>query len=85
MARPHQRGGRSEIPGLLHPEFARIASPLHHFARKETRFEWSEACQELFDSLKRALVVALMLPYPDPASPYLLDTDASTEGLGAVL
>lgn len=28
---------------------------------------------------------APVLPYPDPASPYLLDTDASAEGLGAVL
>lgn len=26
-----------------------------------------------------------MLPYPDPASPYLLDTDANAGGLGAVL
>ncbi|ROT62945.1 hypothetical protein C7M84_019191 [Penaeus vannamei] len=47
--------------------------------RKGARFEWSAACQVAFDSLKRALVEAPVLPYPDPASPYLLDTDASAE------
>ena len=67
------------------PEFARVASPLHQLTRKGARFEWSEACQEAFDSLKRALVEAPVLPYPDLSSPFLLDTDASDEGLGAVL
>ena len=43
------------------------------------------SCQEAYDSLKRALVVASVLSYPDPASPYMLDTDASAESLGAVL
>jgi len=66
-------------------QFAQIASPLHQLTRKGARFEWSAACQVAFDSLKRALVEAPVLPYPDPASPYLLDTDASAEGLGAVL
>ena len=66
-------------------QFAQIASPLHQLTRKGARFEWSATCQVAFDSLKRALVEAPVLPYPDPASPYLLDTDASAEGLGAVL
>ncbi|XP_069972959.1 retrovirus-related Pol polyprotein from transposon 412 [Penaeus vannamei] len=65
--------------------FAQIASPLHQLTRKGACFEWSATCQVAFDSLKRALVEAPVLPYPDPASPYLLDTDASAEGLGAVL
>ncbi|ROT61136.1 hypothetical protein C7M84_021124 [Penaeus vannamei] len=65
--------------------FAQIASPLHQLTRKGARFEWSAACQVAFDSLKRALVEAPVLLYSDPASPYLLDTDASAEGLGAVL
>ena len=38
-----------------------------------------------FDSLKQILVEAAVLPYPNLASPYLLNTDASAEGLGAVL
>ncbi|ROT64689.1 hypothetical protein C7M84_017372 [Penaeus vannamei] len=66
-------------------QFAQIASPLHQLTRKGARFEWSATCQVAFDSLKGALVEAPLLSYPDPASPYLLDTDASAEGLGAVL
>ncbi|ROT66138.1 hypothetical protein C7M84_015906 [Penaeus vannamei] len=58
-------------------QFAQFASPLHQLTRKGARFEWSATCQVAFDSLKRALVEAPVLPYPDPASPYLLDTDAS--------
>lgn len=38
-----------------------------------------------FDNLKQALVEVLVLSYLSPASPYLLDTDACAEGLGAVL
>jgi len=67
------------------PGFAQVASPLYHLTRKGARFEWSERCQEAFDSLKKALVEAPVLPYPDPTCPYLLDADASAEGLGAVL
>ncbi|ROT64723.1 hypothetical protein C7M84_017328 [Penaeus vannamei] len=80
---------QSEVPFLGNivgrDGFAQIASPLHQLTRKGARFEWSATSQVAFDILKRALVEAPVLPYPDPASPYLLDTDASAEGLGAVL
>ena len=62
--------------------FAEIASPLHHLTKKGARFEWSDRCQEAFFRLKKALMEAPVLPFPDPSSPYLLDTDASTGGLG---
>jgi len=67
------------------PRFATIAAPLHQLTRKGARFLWDEACQQAFEALKRALVDAPVLPYPDPSLPYLLDTDASAEGVGAVL
>lgn len=66
-------------------DFATIAAPLHRLTRKGVPFEWDEACQAAFDGLKRALVEAPVLPYPNPKLPYLLDTDASAEGIGAVL
>ena len=46
---------------------------------------WDEACQAAFDGLKKAMGEAPVLPYPNPNLPYLLDTDTSTEGVGAVL
>lgn len=66
-------------------DFARIATPLHELTRKGARFHWSEQCQGAFDELKEALSQAPVLPYPDPTRPYVLDCDASAEGVGAVL
>ena len=48
-------------------------------------FQWAPEHQESFDKLKEALISALILSYPDYTKPFLLETDASLKGLGAVL
>ena len=65
--------------------FATIVAPFHNLTRKEAQYLWDEDCQRAFIALKQALVRAPVLPYPDPELPYILDTDASQEGVGAVL
>lgn len=65
--------------------FAEIARPLHKLTEKGRRFQWDEACQEAFVKLKTCLISAPVLAYPDPQKSFILDTDASDTGIGAVL
>ena len=46
---------------------------------------WSNDCQRSFDALKQALCEAPVLAYPRFDLPFILDTDASTTGVAAVL
>ena len=48
-------------------------------------FQWTPVCQEGFDQLKKALTEAPVLAYLDYSKPFILETDASLKGLGAVL
>ena len=65
--------------------FAQIASPLNRLTSKHATFEWTDQCQEAFEALKRALVSAPILAYPDFTQPFHLFVDASQTGIGLTL
>ena len=65
--------------------FAGMARPLHQLTEKGRRFKWTEVCQTAFEQLKLSLMSAPVLAYPDPSKTFVLDTDASDAGIGAVL
>ena len=67
------------------PDFATVAKPLHHLTSKGTSWDWNEEAQKAFEELRHRLVEAPILGYPDPRLSYILDTDASDVGVGAVL
>ena len=75
------------------PNFAKWAGPLRalivpaSFKQKihKGEFQWTPACQEGFDQLKKALTEAPVLVYLDYSKPFILETDASLKGLGTVL
>ncbi|KAJ8351906.1 hypothetical protein SKAU_G00233820 [Synaphobranchus kaupii] len=54
-------------------------------AKTPPPFEWTNDCEEAFATLKERLTSAPVLGYPDYSLPFILQTDASGEGLGAVL
>ena len=45
-------------------KFATIASPLHDLLRKNSKFVWTDTCQEAFSTLKERLTRACVLAYP---------------------
>ena len=65
--------------------FARIAQPLHNLTQKGACFSWSEQCQAAFQQLKNCLTNSPVLCYPTFNQSFILETDASQQGLGAVL
>ena len=65
--------------------FATIAKPLHQLTEKERKFEWTKECDNAFETLKHFLVEAPILGYPMDRGEFILDTDASDVGMGAIL
>jgi len=66
-------------------DFSTIAAPLYGLMKKGVRFKWTDECQQAFDTLKLKLMSEPILALPNDEETYILDTDASNFGLGAVL
>ena len=67
------------------PEFATIAKPLNRLTAKGATFTWGCEEQEAYELLRQSMLTALVLAYPQPDQEFILDTDASLHGVGAVL
>lgn len=67
------------------PEFSSIAKPLIRLTEKNQQFVWGLEQQEAYDRLKELLEQAPILAHPRTEGQFILDTDASDQGIGAVL
>jgi len=65
--------------------FSVIATPLYGLMKKDIEFKWTDECQRAMDELKNRMVSQPILALPTSEARYLLNTDASDFGLGAVL
>lgn len=78
--------------------FARHAGPLHHLVAEaqgkgkravggshvQLGGRWDERCEKAFQTLKKELATAPVLAYADFSKSFVLEIDASSQGLGAV-
>lgn len=52
---------------------------------KKGSFQWNVAATEAFEKLKHAMISSPVLALPDYSLPFIVETDASAQGVGAIL
>jgi hypothetical protein len=67
------------------PNLAGILHPLYQLLKTDTKFTWTQQCEDAFNQVKHQITNEQVLVPFDPKLPLILSTDASPVGLGAVL
>jgi hypothetical protein len=57
--------------------YSKITTSLTTLTCKDKPFSWNPTAQAAFDTLKMAFTSAPILIHPDPAKPFIVETDAS--------
>lgn len=65
--------------------FSMIAKPLNALLKQSTSWSWGAEQEAAFQSLVARLCSQPVLAFPDHSQPFLLSTDASGSGIGAIL
>ena len=64
--------------------YSSIVEPINRLLKKNTKFVWSNECQEAFNILINKLINPPILVYPDYNKEFYLTVDASCSGVGGV-
>lgn len=67
------------------PNFSTLLTPLFGLLKKNTPFLWNSGCETAFEAIRNHLTTAPILTCPNFELPFIVQTDASDFGLGAVL
>lgn len=67
------------------PDFSAIVTPITALTKKNFKFNWTPNCETAFRRIKELLVTAPILSCPDYSKEFVIQTDASGYGIGAVL
>ncbi|XP_031281911.1 uncharacterized protein LOC116140416 [Pistacia vera] len=64
--------------------YGKIALPLTNLLRKDA-FHWIESSQKAFEELKQVITTVPVLSMPNFSKTFIIETDASRQGIDAVL
>jgi hypothetical protein len=67
------------------PNYSTLVRPLTALLGKNKAYEWSSSCVQAFEKMRKAIADHAQLMWIDYSLPLVLRTDASKEGVGAVL
>lgn len=67
------------------PGYTEAVAPLQDLLKRNNRWKWEECHDLAFQKTKELLKNSVKLGYPDYSKEFLVQTDASTVGVGAVL
>ena len=62
-----------------------FAAPLYRLTDLKSQFNWTAESEAAFKRLKNTLCSSPILSYPQSSGMFIVDTDASNIGIGAVL
>ena len=65
--------------------YADMAAPLIELLAKGVTFHWGPSQEAAFTELKGRFTRTPILAYPNAQDPFVIDTDAATNSIGAVL
>jgi hypothetical protein len=67
------------------PNFSSVTEPLRALVKSDIPWAWSESQQSAFEHLKQLVVESPVLRYFDTSKPAVIQTDASSTGIGSCL
>ena len=65
--------------------YSKIAAPLYSLLIKDAQFQWEDDQENAFRKLKGKLTYNPILQYTDFTREFILTTDSSNDGIGAIL
>ena len=65
--------------------YSDITKPLNDLTKKDKKFEWTNECQESFNTLKQCFTKEPVLLMADHSKPFQIESDTSKVATGVVL
>ncbi|CAI7733968.1 unnamed protein product [Closterium sp. NIES-54] len=91
LREPRDKSGLRAVLGFLSyyrrsvPNFSKRATVLNGMLREDKAWEWGEKQREALQDLMTAVKMATVLQLPAADQPFILYTDWSSQGMGAIL